>query len=216
MRSSTSLFGVLLGVVVLSGCSANLSEPIDQALRRETPLSFGLHVSPSATENPITPPERFEGYHTAVDYEVSVDELDKDVAVYAVCDGKVLYSGYADGYGGVVVHSCRVGGEDVTVLYGHLLISSMIENGKDVEAGQKIAVLAPARSYDSGGNRKHLHFAVHRGTELQMLGYVQNESDLDTYIDPKTVLAHFSLESLEPNLEAYWRTQSGATTSSAN
>jgi hypothetical protein len=69
-------------------------------------------------------------------------------------------------------------------------------------------VLGAARSYDSGGNRKHLHFAIHLGKELQMLGYVQQEKELETYRDPSTILPHFSLgATLEPALTAYWRTE---------
>lgn len=206
MRSRVSLFSVVAGCSILMGCNPALHEPIADSLRRETPLHFGVHVTPQ--DNPIHPPERFEGYHTAIDYEVTADELEKDVPVYAVCNGKVVYSGYADGYGGVLVHTCRIDGDDVTVLYGHLSIPSMAKIGQVVSAGDQLAVLGAARSYDSGGNRKHLHFAIHLGKELQMLGYVQQEKELETYRDPSTILPHFSLgATLEPALTAYWRTE---------
>lgn len=191
--------------LALAACVAPaLHQPMDNAPNRPTPLSFGLRVTPDPDENPIDPPERFTGYHAAVDYEVSADELEAEVPVYAVCGGRVMYSGFAEGYGGLVVHRCRIGGEDVTVLYGHLSLEGLPEERAVVRAGQRIGVLAPARSYESGGNRKHLHLGIHRGRSLDVRGYVQTEEELADYLDPAGVLPTNAIEDVLPNMRPYW------------
>src|SRR3989338_5562242 len=80
-----------------------VSQPIHQALNRPTPLSFGMHVTPDPETNPIHPPERFSGYHVGVDYEIAEEELDKEIPIFAICSGTVAYSGFAEGYGGLLV-----------------------------------------------------------------------------------------------------------------
>jgi murein DD-endopeptidase MepM/ murein hydrolase activator NlpD len=198
-----------LSLVACAAASA-LAQPLDNALNRPTPLHFGMHVSPDPAENPIDPPERFVGYHAAVDYEISADELDAEVPVYAICRGKVLYAGFAEGYGGLLVHRCRIDGRDVTVLYGHLAVDGLPRVGTTVSAGQKIAVLGAARSADTDGNRKHLHLGIHKGRDLVTLGYVQTEEALADYLDPAEVLPRLGNEEVLPNMEPYWKTASGS------
>lgn len=193
--------------------SPDVAPPMDNALNRPTPLHFGMHVSPDPAENPIDPPERFVGYHAAVDYEVSAEELDAEVPVYAVCGGKVVYSGFAEGYGGLLVHRCVMNGEPVTVLYGHVSRQGLPAEGDVVTAGQKIAVLAAARSVDSGGNRKHLHLGIHKGKTLDVRGYVQEETELGQYVDPTTLLPALGLEEVLPNIVPYWKSGSGSESS---
>lgn len=166
----------------------SIADPISRASWRDTPLYFGLYVTPDPETNPIDPPERFTGYHAGLDFEVSSDELDEEVLIYAACEGEVVYSGFAEGYGGLLVHRCVLDGEDVTVLYGHLKIDSLPEVGTIVNTADQIGVLGEARSHDTDGNRKHLHFAIHKGPDLSYLGYVQEEKDLEEYIDPESVL----------------------------
>lgn len=201
--------GIMLSAFLLTACTASASnglafEPISNAANRPTPLSFGLYVTPDPAKNPIDPPERFIGYHNAVDFEVSSDELDEDVPIYAVCDGTMIYSGFAEGYGGLLMQSCTLGGEDVTILYGHLQLDGLPEKGATVTAGDQIAILAPARSHDSDDNRKHLHFGIHRGTALTMLGYVQNKSELKNYINAKPLLPTDLFSSMEFSFVPYW------------
>ena len=166
-----------------------IGDPIDDAQKRPQLLTFGLHVTPDPEHNPIDPPERFAGFHSALDYEVFADEADEEVIVRAACPGDVVYAGTAEGYGGVIVHRCVVHDEDVTVLYGHIdPVSFTVDAGDTVDAGQRIAVLAPARTYQSGYNRKHLHFGVHRGRDVALTGYVQSEAALENFIDPQTLV----------------------------
>ncbi len=106
---------------------------------------------------------------------------------------------------------CVIGGEDVTVLYGHLLLSGLPKNGTKVNAGSKLGLLGPARSHDTDGNRKHLHLGIHRGTDLDMRGYVQTEDEVRTYIDPLTVIPKGGvLQNLQFDMVPYWGTGSGA------
>lgn len=175
--------------LLLSGCSASLHQPLPSSGNRATPLSFGLHVTPDPNTNPIQPPERFSGYHAATDFEVSEGEVDGDVPVYALCKGKVRYSGYAEGYGGLLIQDCTIQNQKVTVLYGHLTVSGLPREGSRLKPGDTIALLGADRSYDSGYNRKHLHLGIHKGRMLDLRGYVQNEKELEGYIDPQSVLS---------------------------
>lgn len=162
--------------------------PLDDASSRETPLHFGLYVTPDPAHNPISPPERFIGFHTALDFEILDGEETEEVAVYAICDGRIIDSQSAEGYGGVLVQSCTYQGQPITVLYGHLDTESLAKNKTRVTRGQKIASLAAANTADSGDTRKHLHLGIHKGAGLQLLGYVQTVEELNSYIDPASVL----------------------------
>src|SRR3989344_2411595 len=198
----------LVFTFLLAGCSSEaafmLSQPIDHAVNRPTPLAFGIHVTPDAEENPIDPPERFSGYHVGLDYEVTEEELDADVPIYAICSGTVIYSGFAEGYGGLIVEECRMGRESVTVLHGHLLIESLPPKDTEVQAGDTLSILAPAKSHDSDGNRKHLHLGIHRGEASDVRGYVQSEDELTEFIDPKDILPQFGMEGVLPDMTPYW------------
>lgn len=185
--------------------SGGVALPLDHVANRPTPLHFGLRVTPDPAENPIDPPERFTGYHAATDFEVSEDEIGVDVPVYAICRGRVVYSGFAEGYGGVLVHRCRIDGGDVTVLYGHLSREGLPAEGTTVHPGRRIGVLAEPRTVDSGDTRKHLHLGIRRGRTLDLRGYVQAEEDLNEYIDPLEVLPSAVIEEALPDIEPYWK-----------
>lgn len=155
--------------------------PLTNAEKRVTKKPFGLKVSPA---NSPVQPERFSGYHTGVDYETVVDEATQDVFVSAVCDGTILQKRKAQGYGGVVVQSCVLGDQPVTVVYGHLaLVSIAPKVGDALKAGDRFATLGQANSTDTGGERKHLHLGVKKGKVADILGYVQKEAELQGWID---------------------------------
>lgn len=185
---SNRIMPFLLLCTLLAGCGG-LPAPLSRARQHPVALRFGMEVAPDAGRNPIDPPERFAGYHVGLDYEVLADEVEADVPVYAICNGKILYSGFAEGYGGVVVQRCKVENEDVTVLYGHVDTQGLIGEGIVAQGGDQIAVLAPPYSFWSGGNRKHLHLGVHRGEAIDMRGYVQGEHELTEFIDPRALLS---------------------------
>lgn len=171
--------------------ASEMSVPLERAAERLTPLHFGLYVTPDPAQNPIDPPERFTGYHAATDYEIFPEEAEAAVAVRAICDGEIAAADWAEGYGGVILQRCRLADEEVTVIYGHLDPDSFAkQSGQLARKGERLAVLAPARSRESDGNRKHLHLGIHKGRELEFRGYVQEAAELEEFIDPQTVLEH--------------------------
>ncbi|MBI2587913.1 M23 family metallopeptidase [Candidatus Azambacteria bacterium] len=172
------------------------AEPLPGAKLRMTKKPFGLYVTPQ--KSPVSP-ERFAGFHTGVDLEVTKAEEERDVPVYAFCKGNVIDAREVSGYGGVLVTDCSVNGEPVTVLYGHLKFSSIKEHEKletlpssrkipVVEPGQVIGVLGRGFSAETDGERKHLHFAIHRGEGFSLRGYVDREEQLAEWMDPVTFL----------------------------
>jgi len=166
--------------------AAPLAEPIGGGLSRVTKKGFGLYVSPG--HSPVSP-EKFTGYHTGIDFETTPAEQAIDVPVYAACAGKLLLKKYASGYGGVAVQSCVLDGQNATLIYGHLRLSSIIPNvGDKLKPGQQIAVLGTGYSSETDGERKHLHFGIHKGTEINILGYVQKQNDLSSWEDPTQFL----------------------------
>lgn len=189
---------LIVSLALLSGCTAaadassQLSWPLQRATYRPTPLHFGLYVTPDPEKNPINPPERFEGFHVGTDFEILGGEKNADVHVYAICSGEVIYSEFAEGYGGLVIQKCTID-EPVIVLYGHLQLDSLPRVASVLTAGEKIAVLAPAKSHDSDDNRKHLHLGIHKGTTPVFLGYVQTEAELTNFIDAKKVLSRWGV-----------------------
>lgn len=204
------MFAILPLALVACMASPGFSQPLEHATNRPTPLHFGLHVTPDPADNPIDPPERFTGYHVATDYEVSADELDTPTPVYGICRGKVVYSGFAEGYGGLLIQRCTLDGEPISVIYGHLSRTGLLEDGVTVKSGQQIGYLADAHSTDSDGNRKHLHLGIHKGKALDMRGYVQTEAEIAEYVDPATVLPQLDVEGVLPDMRAYWDTSTGS------
>lgn len=163
-----------------------LSFPIDHAFDRAAKKGFGLKVSPK--HSPISP-ERFSGYHTGVDFETTPDEQESDVLVSTACDGTLALKKYASGYGGVAVERCKLDGADITVIYGHLRLSSVLAKvGQAFKAGDPLGVLGTGYSKETDGERKHLHFGVHKGAVVDIKGYVQRSSELGAWIDPLTLL----------------------------
>ena len=184
------LFSAIFLAVVLTSCVA-LSyypeEPIRNAALRPVLLGFGRYVTPDQARNPIHPPERFAGYHVGADFEVTNDELTTDVPVFAICEGDVAYSGFAEGYGGLLVQRCELNAAPITVLYGHLSLDNLPAKSSSLQAGEQIGMLAPARSADSDGNRKHLHLGIRLGNEIDYRGYVQTPDEIENYIDPLNI-----------------------------
>jgi murein DD-endopeptidase MepM/ murein hydrolase activator NlpD len=159
--------------------------PLDRASERVTKKPFGIYITPETS--PVQP-ERFQGYHTGTDFEIFPEELNVDVPVRAVCDGKLLVARTASGYGGVVVESCQLNNQPITVIYGHLNITSVkFKVGDQIKAGDILAYLGAAYSSQTDGERKHLHLAFHKGGGVNILGYVQNKADLSGWVDPCSI-----------------------------
>jgi hypothetical protein len=164
--------------------SKNLELPIKKTGERVIKKPFGIKISP---ENSPISPERFSGYHTGVDYEIFEGEENIDVQVFAICSGELLKKENRAGYGGILVQECKLENQPVTVLYGHIKLSSVQQNiGDYISKGYMLAVLGGGFSQETNGERKHLHLGIHKGTDIDIRGYVQNESELKDWIDFET------------------------------
>lgn len=164
-----------------------VAAPIDNWEERITKKPFGIFITP---ENSPVSPERFSGYHTGVDFETHDEEDNEEIVVKSVCDGEILQVQEVQGYGGVVIQSCEINNEKVTVLYGHLNIKSekTVKVGDNVEAGNEISILADENSRLSGFERKHLHIGIHKGEEIIYIGYVDIEDKLENWLNIETLL----------------------------
>lgn len=156
--------------------------PLDRASERVTKKPFGISIDPETS--PVKP-ERFSGYHTGADFETSPEERDADVVVRAVCDGMIVVKRHADGYGGVLVQRCDIGGEEVTVVYGHLALPSVDAGvGDMVRRGDTLGFLGAAGSVDTDLERKHLHLGIRKGADVDIRGYVGDQAALSGWINP--------------------------------
>ena len=155
--------------------------PLDRALERITKKPFGIFVEPG---NSPVDPEKFRGYHNATDFEIFDNEIDTDISVRAICDGKLLQKRTATGYGGLVVQSCTIDEQAVTVVYGHLRLSSINSQvGAEIKRGDTLGLLGKAYSTETSGERKHLHLGIHKGTAIDIRGYVPNKSELSAWLN---------------------------------
>ena len=163
-----------------------IQEPIDDAIARATKKPFGVKISP---DNSPVSPEKFSGYHTGVDFETFPNEAELDINIYAICAGPIILKRYVSGYGGVIVQQCALDNDNVTVVYGHLRLSSISsELNQILGQSQQIGMLGQGFSAETDGERKHLHLGIHKGQTINLLGYVETSNLLDEWIDPITLI----------------------------
>lgn len=156
--------------------------PLDRVEERVTKKPFGIFID--SKDSPVQP-ERFRGYHTGVDFETFDEEATIDIPVRAICDGEILEQRFVSGYGGVVVTSCTFDRQPVTVVYGHLALASFLwEIGDSIRVGEELGMLGTGGSRETDGERKHLHLGVHRGSAVDLRGYVSTEQELAQWINP--------------------------------
>ncbi|MDD3887874.1 MAG: M23 family metallopeptidase [Patescibacteria group bacterium] len=160
--------------------------PIQNFTTNQTKKTFGQFIT--AQNSPVQP-ERFYGFHTGVDIEINSDQINQDVPVLAVEDSEVVYLGFVAGYGGVIILQGQIDNQPATFLYGHIKLSSVsLSVGDQVARGQQIAVLGNEYSDETDGERKHLHFAIHKGSSIELRGYVSNQSELDSWYNPNEII----------------------------
>lgn len=163
-----------------------ISLPLEDALSRITKKPFGIYITPETS--PVQP-ERFSGYHTGTDFEIKEGEENKNVDIYAICTGQIVRKRIVSGYGGTVIQECKINNKSMLVLYGHISLDRVSFNELDkVEAGTKIAILADANSEMSGGERKHLHLGIYKGTIIDYAGYVTDKKDLSEWLNFEDLL----------------------------
>ena len=156
--------------------------PIDRPVERITKKPFGILIDPKTS--PVQP-ENFRGYHTGTDFEIFPEETDRNVPVFAVCAGRILAKKVAMGYGGVLVLSCSLDDQPATIIYGHLDLKSVEkEVGDEIKTGEQLGLLGAGYSRETYGERKHLHLGVHKGSEVNLTGYVKTEKSLENWLNP--------------------------------
>ncbi len=156
--------------------------PVSRASERVTKKPFGIYIT---QKNSPVQPEKFTGYHTGADFEIFADELKTNVSVKAICSGVLKLKQWASGYGGVVVQSCELASQPVTVIYGHIKLSSISAKvGEKLEVGKILGILGNAYSTETDGERKHLHLGIHKGTAINIRGYVSAKSALSGWLNP--------------------------------
>jgi murein DD-endopeptidase MepM/ murein hydrolase activator NlpD len=129
-------------------------------------------------------PTQYTGYHSGTDLEILPGEENILVPVYAITTGKIIFIGMVSGYGGVILQTLNNNG--FTALYGHLKIDTVnLKVGDTVNAGASLAYLGEGFSYQTGGERKHLHLGIYKGSGLYFHGYETNINLLQKlWVDP--------------------------------
>ncbi|MCC7356832.1 MAG: M23 family metallopeptidase [Candidatus Doudnabacteria bacterium] len=161
--------------------ASTVGMPLDRSLERVTKKPFAIYIT---KQNSPVSPERFVGYHVGTDFEAFPEEADTDVQVKAICDGKLLQKRTASGYGGLAVQACTINNQAVTVVYGHLKLSSIgAAVGTEYKKGETIGILGKGYSTETDNERKHLHLGIHKGSAINIAGYVQSQSQLSNWLD---------------------------------
>ncbi len=160
--------------------------PIENFKENQTKKVFGQFIT---KENSPIRNDRFHGYHTGVDIEVNPKDIDKGIPVYAITNGIIRsVQDEISGYGGVIVIEHLINNQTMTAIYGHIKFFSVEKEAGDlVEKGEQIAILGTGRTIETDNERKHLHFGIHKGAEINILGYVQNKSELSGWINPNSI-----------------------------
>lgn len=174
--------------------------PMTNVQSRATLKGFGVLANDAfyAAHDPSLFPTKFYGYHAGQDLETFTSERPNNISVpfYAVADGTITYIGTLSGYGGVMLEKLSDGQH--TALYGHIKLPSNLNVGDQVTAGQLISYLGNNFSNETSGERKHLHFAIHIGTDLYFHGH-----------EPSTQVLNFEWENPIPFLKSRGATEPG-------
>ena len=190
------LLAIAGGAGLAQAAPARVVLPIDGYYDRQTVKQFGTYVDQAFLAN--HPNEfrdngypKFTGYHAAADVDYTApDQQNRDIEVRAIAAGTVVYQASVTGYGGVIVirHQPPDLPDTITSLYGHVRLSdSPVKVGQTVAAGQPIANLGTAFGPETGGERRHLHFGIHRGTELDLAGHEPTQAVLTSQWDDPNV-----------------------------
>jgi hypothetical protein len=154
-------------------------EPIAEFEERITKKPFGIYIT---SNNSPVQPEKFQGYHTGSDVEY--EDVDYEVEVFAIENGRVILSQWVSGYGGVVAISHNIENENVISLYGHLDPESLMSINSEANKGDVIGILGEGGTNETDYERKHLHLGIIKGSKINLRGYVNNEGELSEWYDP--------------------------------
>jgi hypothetical protein len=180
------IFNAFIQSLVFHNDTTSFIDPMDKPLERITKKNFATEVFP---ENSPVENERFSGFHTGIDLELSEDEYEKDMPVRAFCGGPIIEKRTASGYGGLVVQECLHDDQRLVIIYGHLNITSVVHaQNAYLAPGTFIGNLGNHQSTQTDGERKHLHFGVYIGKGEDIRGYVSNSEDLGYWVNPVALL----------------------------
>lgn len=155
-------------------------------VHRVTKKSFGSFITPATS---LIPNDRFTGYHTGADFEVLANEDEQTMVVQAVCAGTIKRADWVSGYGGVIVQSCTLYNEPITVLYSHLNQATFtVQTGDRVTTGTPLASLGKGNTSQTDNERAHLHLSAHKGADVVLAGYTATKDGLVNWIDPLQLL----------------------------
>lgn len=158
--------------------------PISNYASRLTVRKFGQLVTPADAKTLVCG-ATFTGYHTGDDLETTPSEQNQPIPVSSVADGKIISVSWVKGYGGLIVAQYP----DFTAYYGHIdLSSTTLKSGDKITRGEFLANLGRGCSSQTDGERKHLHFALHRGLSTDLRGYVSAQNQLLNWLDPSTII----------------------------
>lgn len=157
----------------------SIFEPVKEFKERITKKSFGAYITPETS--PVQS-ERFRGYHTGLDVEY--EDTMEEIEVFSIAQGIVVTAKSVSGYGGVLVIRHNINLKEILTLYGHLDPKSLLEQGSTVSRGQKIGTLGEGGTSETDGERKHLHFAMLKGDNIDFRGYVQIQEELYSWYNP--------------------------------
>lgn len=128
-------------------------------------------------------------YHTGVDLSIAQAN---GKPVYATAAGTVVYTGYANGWGNVIVIKHKLGKANVYSLYGHLSKRLVTRKGTVVRARQQIG------NVGNTGNSTgpHLHFEIKSQTCVNRLGllgpgYTSRPAQNYGYCDPISFIKRY-------------------------
>lgn len=162
-------------------------QPIKNFYKNQTVNVYGTYVTSG----------RFNGFHTGVDIEVDPADLNQDVPVYAFYDGVVELAEFASGYGGVVAIWHQIGPQKYLGVYGHLRLKGVkVRSGQKVYSGDLIGYLGTSLSSETDGERKHLHFDLHKGAVVDIRGYVNAQRELSAWANPDVLLKDLGAQSI--------------------
>lgn len=153
--------------------------PIKNYEKRITVNNFGTLANDKfyVGKEKLYPYNRFSGYHAGVDFEIFGNELNQNVSIFAVTSGKIIYIGNVAGYGGVIIQTLDK--TNNTALYGHVKLKNLTLKVNDaVKAGEQITLLGDQFSSETSRERKHLHFAIHKNQNIDLLGYEPDQNSL--------------------------------------
>ena len=168
--------------------SAQVYLPVKNFFQNQAVNPFGVFRS-----------NRFVGYHSGVDVEIDPSDLYKKVPVYAIYDGEVKKVELAAGYGGVVAIEHDLGKLSLMGIYGHLRLWDInVKEGQKITAGYLIGYLGADASAETDGERKHLHFGLFKGEDVDIKGYVDSLAELKrNWLSPNEFLRGVNAKAME-------------------